>query len=316
MRTGVVAAAAVLLSLAGCGSSASSSSVAPRTASDALTAAHPAVSVGPPSPSDKASRTQLNTVTKSAVDLLSHIAAPLQAIGHGGKPVGVLTDPPGVPASDNLIDVADSWTAPGTVEADLAYIQRHLPADLTPDGSAGGTGDVSVVFYRAAPGAADQGATVYISVSADPAGGVDVRVDVQDVWRPVRPAVDVLPANVTGATLVRRTGVTTSPPSPTTATVRVDADVARHLSDLLNGLPTQAAGIDAGGGADTTVTITFSGDPNHLVFVGEGGFYDRVDVTSAGGRSLRLADAGDLIDYIDTLFAASSSEPQPPTTGR
>jgi hypothetical protein len=40
MRTGVVAAAAVLLSLAGCGSSASSSSVAPRTASDALTAAH------------------------------------------------------------------------------------------------------------------------------------------------------------------------------------------------------------------------------------------------------------------------------------
>lgn len=63
-----------------------------------------------------------------------------------------------------------------------------------------------------------------------------------------------------GATLARRVGFHASPSSANTTTVHVGAAAAARIAAILNALPTQAGGMDAGGGPDLTVTVTFDGD--------------------------------------------------------
>jgi hypothetical protein len=112
-----------------------------------------------------------------------------------------------------------------------------------------------------------------------------------------------VPVDVTGATLIRRTGVTTTPPPPTTVTIHVGAEVARHLAALLNALPSEAGGPpDAGGGANTTITVTFDGDPNNVQYVVAGSFYDAVTVRGPSQALPTLSGAGDLDNYLEGLF--------------
>gem|GEM_PF-4699107 len=253
-----------------------------------------------------------------AMSLLSGVGIPPGAVAHDGAPVGTLSGPAQQPMSDNLIDVANSWIAPGTVNADLAYMQQHLPSGLRLDGSGGGDIGSLNVFYRAAAGADDEGAEVLLAASADPAGGVDLRVDVQDVWQPIRPASDVIPATVSGATLVSRTGLTTSPPPPTTTTVHVDATAAHHIAALLNALPTQAGGAaPAAGPPNATISITFDSDPSGLTYIAAGSFYNTVTINAPDQQPLTLSNAATLVNYLTTFFAAqpgsapASSPPSP-----
>jgi len=259
----------------------------------------PMVSVGSPSPSDVASRSRVAAVTELARRLLAEVVVPDGAKQLRTPPVGLQTAPQSWEGDDDIIDVADSWTAPETAEVVLAYVEHHLPVGLTWDGSIG----AGVVFYQAPAGPTDEGATVYISVASDPAGGTDLRVDVQDTWQPVRPVLEKVPATVTGATLVRRTGVTTSPPPSTTVTIQVGVDIARHIAALLNALPSEAGGLpDAGGGADTTITVTFDRDPSNVQYVVAGSFYDAVTVKAPSQALPTLSGAGDLDTYLEGLF--------------
>ena len=76
-----------------------------------------------------------------------------------GLQVGGLPGPLYPP--DDFIDVSDSWKAPGHADQVLAYIEHHVPASLTREGSAGPIGATNV-FYRVPAAAADGGATVQV----------------------------------------------------------------------------------------------------------------------------------------------------------
>jgi len=261
----------------------------------------PLVSVGSPTPSDAAERSRVEVVSKLVRSLLAEMVGALPdgskevpGLQVGGLP-GLLYPP------DDFIDVSDSWEAPGSADQVLAYIEHHVPASLTLEGSAGPIGATNV-FYREPAAAADGGATVQVWVAPDPAGGVDVRVEVQDTWQPVRPALEQVPAAVTGATLVRRTDLRESPSPP--VTIHVSADIARHIAALLNALPTEADGPpDAGGGPETTITVTFDGDPSSTQYAVTDGIYNSVTVSAPPSQALpTLSRAGDLDNYLEGLF--------------
>jgi len=260
------------------------------------------VSVGSPTPSDAAQHSRVAAGTELARRLLAQLGVPDGSKELGGQLVGVLSAPL-TSMDDDVIDVADTWTVPETADAALTYVEHHLPAGLTWDGTGGGPVGAEVVFYRAPAGPTDEGATVYVAVAPDPAGGTDLRVDVEDTWQPVRPALEQVPATVAGATLVRRTGLMGSPPPPTTVTIHVGADIARHIAALLNALPSEAGGpADAGGGADATITVSFDGDPGNVRYVVAGSFYDAVTVRAPSQAMPTLSGAGDLDNYLEGLF--------------
>jgi hypothetical protein len=120
---------------------------------------------------------------------------------------------------------------------------------------------------------------------------------------PSAEASERAPTAVRGATLVRRTGITTTPPPPTVVTIHVGTDVARHLAALLNALPPEPGGpADAGGGANTTITVTFDGDPSDVQYVVAGSFYDAVTVRGPSQALPTLSGAGDLDNYLEGLF--------------
>jgi hypothetical protein len=126
-------------------------------------------------------------------------------------------------------------------------------------------------------------------------------VDVHDIWQPLRPTTEQVPDTVTGATLVRRTDLKESPSPP--VTIHVGADSARHIAALLNALPSQADGPpDAGGGPDTTITVTFDGDPSDTQYVVNGDIYNTVTVNAPGQELPTLSHAGDLVNDLEGLF--------------
>jgi len=309
MRAGATAFVA-MAALAGC-----ASGVATPVASPAIGAANSgapvqaaSISVGSPSPTDSASRSRVRVVTELATRLLSGVGIPPGAVDHDGGPVGAFVGPAQHPMSDNLIDVANSWVVPGTLYGDLAYLKQHLPSGLTLDGASvaspvsGGTGSQSL-FYRAAAGPDDQGAELLLTAASDSAGGVDLRVDVQDVWQPIRPASDLLPATVSGATLVSRTGLTTTPPPPTT--VHVNRAAAQHIAEMLNALPTQAGGAAPGAGPpNATISITFDNDPSGVAYVAAGSFYDTVTINAPNQQPLTLSNAATVVNYLATFLPA------------
>ena len=299
---GAVAIVAVgALVLAGCASAAptkaGSRSVAGTSGGSSPV---PLVSVGSPSPSDAAERSRVEAVSNLVRSLLADVvvALPDGSKEVPGLQVGGLPGPLYPP--DDFIDVSDSWKAPGSADQVLAYIQHHVPASWTSEGSAGPKGATNV-FYQAPAAAADGGPTVQVWVAPDPAGGVDLRVEVQDTWQPVRPALEQVPATVTGATLVRRTDLKESPSPP--VTIHVGADIARHIAALLNALPSQAGGLlDAGGGPDTTITVTFDGDPSTTQYTVNGDIYNTVTVNAPSQELPTLSHAGDLVDYLEGFF--------------
>ncbi len=136
---GAVAIVAVCaLALAGCASAAptkaGSSSVA---GTSGLSSPVPLVSVGSPTPSDAAERSRVEAVSKLVRSLLAEMvgALPDGSKEVPGLQVGGLPGPLYPP--DDFIDVSDSWKAPGSADQVLAYIQHHVPASLTLEGSAG-----------------------------------------------------------------------------------------------------------------------------------------------------------------------------------
>ena len=326
MRAGAALVVA-MAALAGC-----ASGVATPVASPAISAANSgapvqaaSISVGSPSPTDSASRSRVQVVTELATRLLSGVGIPPGAVDHDGGPVGALVGPAQQPMSDNLIDVANSWVVPGTLYDDLAYLKQHLPSGLTLDGArvgspvSGGTGGSQSLFYRAAAGPDDQGAELLLTAASDSAGGVDLRVDVQDVWQPIRPASDLVPATVSGATLVSRTGLTTTPPAPTTTTVHVNRAAAQHIAEMLNALPTQAGGAAPGAGPpNATISITFDDDPSGVAYVAAGSFYNTVTINAPNHQPLTLSNAATVVNYLATFFPAqfasapASSSPSHP----
>lgn len=311
MRVGRVAFIALAAAaFAGCAKPAAHGGGAPPSGASLPNAV---ASTGSPSPTDDASRARADAVTAIAQNLLAKVRVPPGSTPLTAPSTGPLAGPSGWPASDNLIDVTSLWKTTGSMESVLAYLQAHAPSGLTLSGSGGGSAATASLMYTgAAAGPLDQGAELVITEAPDPDGGVDVRADVQDIWRPVRTSEETVPMTVTGATIVRKTNQFISPPAPTTTTREVDAPTARHIADLLNALPTTAGFTSAGPGPSTVMTVTFTVAGSSLVFTTDD-VLSLVSASANGANQPLLGDADSALRYLDGLFGVIDS-PAPSDT--
>jgi len=270
-------------------------------------------STGSPAPTDDVSRARADAVTVIAKKLLAKVQMPPGSAIIDAPTTGPLRGPAEWPGSDDLIDVSRVWKASGTMESVLSYLQAHTPNGMTLSGSAtGGSDAVATLQYSgAAAGLLDQGAALLITEAPDPAGGVDIRADVEDIWRPVRTTAETVPASVTGATIVRKTNQFVSPP-PTTTTLNIDAATARRVADMLNALSTEAGFMSAGPGPSTVMAVAFAGGDGPLVFT-TNDVQAVVSVTADGRDQPMLADATPVFRYLDSLFGVVDSPAPVPT---
>ncbi len=252
-------------------------------------------STGTPAPADAASRARADAVAAIAEKLLDEVQVPPGSTPMSAPSSGPLRGPFTWPGSDNLIDVSRLWKASGSMESVLAYLQAHAPSGsrLTGGGSGGSDATASLQYTGLAPGPLDQGAELLITAAPDPAGGVGVRADVQDIWRPVRTSAETVPISVTGATIVRETDQT--------KTLNLPAATAQHIATLLNALPTEAGFVSHGPGPSVTISLTFATNGGPLVFTAEEPL-DVVTVSAGGADQPMFGDADALLTYLDGLF--------------
>lgn len=267
-----------------------------------------AASTGHPQPSHDAGRARADAVTAIARKLLDEVEVPPGSTGLQRPWTGPLSGPMQWSASDNLIDVSQLWRTPGSVDSVLSYIRGHLPSAFASSGE-GHSNTVTWLMYPAsAGGVLDQGALLLVAATSDGAGRVDVRADVEDIWRPVRTTAETVPTSVAGTTIVRKTHQFVSPPAPTTTKLDVGGATARQIARMLNALPTEAGFVSAGPGPSTVMTLTFAAGSNSLVFT-TNDVLSTVSVVENGVAQPLLGDAAPVLAYLDALFGAGASAP-------
>ena len=156
------------------------------------------------------------------------------------SPVADLDKPPSVPVSDNVVSQSRWWTAPGTVEAAVAWLTAHPPGGLSyvGAGSSSGPGQLpkqDLTFSSRASHAAYAQDQLLLSVV--PLGnGVAVRADAQAIWLPDRTAASAVPLPVDSVELrITRPGTRAR-----AATVR--GERGEELARAVNALPAVAPG--------------------------------------------------------------------------
>ncbi len=160
------------------------------------------------------------TAELDARSLLATYRPPPGSIRLATAPKGPLIDkPPTSQATPELIDLTHVWRTPGEMAGVMAYVKAHVPAHWADVGSAeagkGPTGprtgaqahtitDVQLMydtFSLPTKGPALQSRQVLVSVAPSGKHEVVLRVDVQDVWVPVRPAWSYVSNAVTSVRL-------------------------------------------------------------------------------------------------------------------
>jgi hypothetical protein len=183
-------------------------------------------------------------------------------------PVATLDDASGVPGSNTLIDRARFWTAPGSIDAAIAYFTAHPPVGSTLDGTgtSGGPGGATVnelMFATqsgpATNGLADNGVGYLVQVVGN-GDGVAVRVDVQAIWVPSKPAVELIGQVSSVAVVVNRNGQ-----APTVSRTLTGAP-AQQLADAIDALQVDGLGTRSCPASFGFVdTLTFDADSGRAV---------------------------------------------------
>jgi hypothetical protein len=165
-------------------------------------------------------------------------------------PLAVLTHPPELPGTDNVVERTRWWTAPGSTDQAIAYLRAHAPG--RPDTIGQSSDGSRWLAFRAKDTAAYVQAQLVLEVVAD-AYGVAVRADGQAVWLPTRPAGGYLPGDVTSVDVTIERGLA----APTLSRT-LPAASARRMVSLINGLPVWPPGAYS--------CPADIGDSDHLVF--------------------------------------------------
>lgn len=263
------------------------------------------VSIGSPTPSDSQSISRELAVQSMLEQLLGEVDAPPGSIELHGAQAATISGSAALVLDDDVVQVWRTWQVPGAGDVVLTYMKAHVPKDLTFDGSSGSIAGESECYTQPA-GPLEQGATLCFSVLPDPGGGVDLRAEAQDIWRPNRSAAENVAPTVGGATIVRtvnQTGPVASPVPPET-TLRVGAQPAQRIAALLNALPTYASGPPpASGGPPTSYAITFTNAGITQTFTtGDDFGLFAVEVTVDGVEQPMFEDASALVSYLTSLF--------------
>lgn len=237
-----------------------------------------------------------------ATRLLAEVHLPSGSTQVSSAPAPMLTAPAAFPMSPNLVDVSAWWTAPGSVDDLIAYVQAHPPAGL--DGSGGGYGGGSTELTFGGTSTADYAAPQLVIVATASGGRVAVRADAQVIWRPARTAAETVPTDVSAATVARSSDASRR-------MVVLNDKQRRAVAGLLNNLDTVAPARHGCPAIISVTTITFQTAAEPLVFTVNGCL--DVAVTAAGVAQPALQEADNLDAWIDSLFGIAVS-PGPSTT--
>ena len=148
-----------------------------------------------------------------------------------GSPVAT---PPSYPGSKDLIDLDRLWRTTGDMSVAIAWARQHVAPGwaTTESGTEGGPGgvlmeDVGFTLPDGAPYVESR--QVLFSAAPDGARHVAVRMDVQVIWVPTRPAWSYVPRDATTATLTSWPATGDAPPRTTKTSDRAMVAALRAL---------------------------------------------------------------------------------------
>ena len=156
----------------------------------------------PAAPTPDTEQARKAEAAELANSLLHLVTLPAGATPVTSPPAAGLTAAPESQETNRMAVAHTFFTVPGTIDSVLTFVQTHLPAGFTSNGSGwGGPPYTAEVDLYGEPTLAFQ--QPLLMVSARLSGPlVGVRVDSEVIWLPVRTAAEFIPTTVQGATLV------------------------------------------------------------------------------------------------------------------
>jgi hypothetical protein len=234
--------------------------------------------------------------------ILASFAVPPGARKLSGAPTvekGVLTRPPQVPETPDLVDKAEWWIAPGTPQSVLAWEAKHLSHRFSTSGTGASSGPGFRTWTQISSlpeiAAVLDSRELLVTVVQD-GDTTAIRVDAQVTWQPARPASEKVPATAQAVTISMDLGQNQGgkrPPTPVTIT---DPARVSELKALINGLalfPPAMYSCPADFGGD--LVLTFRAGPRTpalAVATVDFGGCDSVDLTINGKSQPALAGPG------------------------
>jgi hypothetical protein len=225
----------------------------------------------------------------------------------------VLDEPESEPAAQH-VQRTRFWTAPGNVDAAIAYLQAHPPNGMRSSGStsAGGPGGFT---SKGLDFEADGARSLHYTVVAY-RGGVAVRADAQVLWAPRRAPADVAPASVTSVeVLVVRQDEQRHRAAPTvhrTLTGAAARALARFVDQLPRAIPAGYHCPNEGAGEERYDQLVIHGDgPTARVLV---------DLTGCASTTFQVGQRGPIqlsgkragvVDDIDHAILTAVGLPAP-----
>jgi hypothetical protein len=231
-------------------------------------------------------RTNRRLARADTAQLLTRLVLPPGAVRSGPEPMGgglVLAQPGQTQATPNLVDRHAWWTAPGSPNALMSYINSHRPAGASLVSSGTGYLGRAVVFetfgWPATDGRLSSRWLVLEAVGL-PGQRTGLRADAEDVWITPRPASERIPSRSTSLVVsVRRAGKVMSGPFTFVRSMRIGATTA-----LINSLPAFQPGAQScpeDFGVDVRLVFKRAGATQPLAVAD-------VDPQGCGGVGLRL----------------------------
>ncbi len=207
------------------------------------TSAHPSR----PTSAHMSARTNRRLARADTAQLLTQLGLPPGAVRSVHEPQGggrVLAHPGQTQATPNFVDRHAWWTAPGSANALMSYINSHRPAGASLVSSGTGYLGRAVVFetfgWPATEGRLSSRWLVLEAVGL-PRHRTGLRADAEDVWITPRPASERIPSRSTSLVVsVRRGGKVLNGPFTFTRTMPIAA-----ATGLINSLPAFQPGVSA-----------------------------------------------------------------------
>jgi hypothetical protein len=189
----------------------------------------------------------------AASALLALTPVPPGAQRRASSPVPATDQAPETPASPDLVDQPAWWTAPGTIDTVIAWVDAHAPAGGTGAGHAsestrGVTNWLATGFTFPAVAPMLTARQLAVLVAPDGPGHVALRADAQVLWRPRRSPDSLIdPVAVQSITVDQGSGAT-GPATPATqgsgtAATSANRAIILRIVNELNGLPVDNAGV-------------------------------------------------------------------------
>jgi hypothetical protein len=231
-------------------------------------------------------RTNRRLARADTAQLLTRLGLPPGAVRSGPEPKGgghVLAQPGQTQATPNLVDRHAWWTAPGSPNALMSYINSHRPAGASLVSSGTGYLGRAVVFETFGWSATDGSLTtrwLVLEAVGLPGHRTGLRADAEDVWITPRPGSERIPSRSTSLVVsVRKGGKAVDGPFTIVRNMRIGAATA-----LINSLPASQPGVSAcpeDSGLDVRLVFRLAGASQPLAVAD-------VDPQGCGGVGLRL----------------------------